>query len=165
MLSAAERDKSQERENRLIENREVIVGQILSGLSCSLTMSELNDPRVLFAAERTLLAWSRTSMGLVALGFVLERFGLFLRFMAPGQPTADAHGISTWIGLSFIALGAAFLVLASRQYRFVLKSLRPAEIPDRYSTQMPLILNGMLLLMALVLSLYILYFVYGPWKP
>ena len=39
-------------------------------------MSELNDPRVLFAAERTLLAWSRTSAGLMAFGFLVDRAGL-----------------------------------------------------------------------------------------
>ena len=42
-------------------------------------MSELNDPRVLFAAERTLLAWNRTSISIMAFGFVIERFGLFLQ--------------------------------------------------------------------------------------
>jgi uncharacterized membrane protein YidH (DUF202 family) len=42
-------------------------------------MSKLNDPRVLFATERTLLAWNRTSISIMAFGFVIERFGLFLQ--------------------------------------------------------------------------------------
>jgi len=44
-------------------------------------MSDLNDPRVFFAAERTLMAWNRTGLTLMAFGFVLERFGLFLHVL------------------------------------------------------------------------------------
>jgi len=44
-------------------------------------MSDLNDPRVFFAAERTLLAWNRTSLTLMAFGFMIERFGLFIHIM------------------------------------------------------------------------------------
>lgn len=37
-----------------------------------------HDPRFFFAAERTLLAWLRTGLTVMAFGFVIARFGLFL---------------------------------------------------------------------------------------
>ena len=46
-------------------------------------MSVLDDPRVFFAAERTLLAWTRTSLTLMAFGFVVERFGLLQATLLP----------------------------------------------------------------------------------
>jgi len=44
-------------------------------------MSYLDDRRVRFAAGRTLLAWQRTAIALMGFGFVVERFGLFLRMV------------------------------------------------------------------------------------
>ncbi|HEU4707865.1 MAG TPA: DUF202 domain-containing protein, partial [Methylophilaceae bacterium] len=41
----------------------------------------MSDPRVFFATERTLLAWIRTGLTVVALGFVVARFGLFLTLL------------------------------------------------------------------------------------
>ena len=42
------------------------------------------DPRVYFAAERTFLAWIRTGLGLMGVGFAVSRFGLFLRELSAG---------------------------------------------------------------------------------
>ena len=50
--------------------------------------SMLGDPRVFFAAERTLLAWVRTGLTIMAFGFVVARFGLFLRLLAAQQGKA-----------------------------------------------------------------------------
>lgn len=95
-------------------------------------MSDLNDPRVFFAAERTLLAWNRTALALMAFGFAIERFGLFLKMlMPPPNPPPDTL-LSFWIGTGLVALGSLSAVLATLQYRKVLKLLRPIEIPGRY---------------------------------
>lgn len=54
-------------------------------------MSDLNDPRVFFAAERTLTARNRTGLTPMAFGFVLERLGLFLHVLRqdPGHVGRD----------------------------------------------------------------------------
>jgi putative membrane protein len=67
----------------------------------------VNDPRVYLAAERTFLAWLRTGLGLMGVGFAVARFGLFLRQMQASQSHMSAHttGISVWSGVALVALG------------------------------------------------------------
>ncbi len=43
------------------------------------------DPRIYMAAERTFLAWIRTGIAFMGFGFVVARFGLFLREIAAQQ--------------------------------------------------------------------------------
>ena len=117
-------------------------------------MSELNDPRVFFAAERTLLAWNRTSLTLMAFGFVIERFGLFTHMLMPQLTGSLQRNFSFWIGLTFIILGSLSSAFAIVQYRRVLRNLKPIEIPDKYRTNAGVIAN---LIVAMVGAAIIIY--------
>jgi inner membrane protein YidH len=82
-----------------------------------------HDPRVPLASERTLLAWIRTALAMMGLGFVVARFGLFLREIAAvSRPTTNPQSVamSLWIGTSLVLLGVTVAMLAAvRHVRFL----------------------------------------------
>ncbi|MHB8914747.1 MAG: YidH family protein, partial [Thiobacillus sp.] len=118
-------------------------------------MSDLNDPRVLFAAERTLLAWNRTSLTLMAFGFVIERFGLFVHMLSPDKVAPLQRSFSFWIGLAFILLGAFAAVAAVVQYRTVLHTLRPIEFPAGYRINFGVFINLAVAFLGVLLTVYL----------
>jgi putative membrane protein len=118
-----------------------------------------NDPRVFFAAERTLLAWVRTGLGLIGLGFVVARFGLFLRAIR-AQTGADhlhdpGHLISPWIGVALAFLGAAAAGLAARQHQRYYRTLGQADLPPGYRTELGLLVGYGVAVAGLVLAAYL----------
>jgi len=65
------------------------------------------DPRVIMAAERTLLAWIRTGLSLMGFGFLVARFGLFMQEFAiiQGESNPGSPVWSVSIGASLVLLG------------------------------------------------------------
>jgi putative membrane protein len=76
------------------------------------------------ANERTFLSWLRTSIALIGLGFIVARFGLFLREFALVVKNANnslavgllGHYQSSLIGITIVILGIALILLALRNY-------------------------------------------------
>lgn len=118
-------------------------------------MSELNDPRVLFAAERTLLAWNRTAISLMAFGFVIERFGLFLQVLGRDEVKIFQRHISFFVGVSFILLATFLCVYSVMQHKRILASLRAIEKPDGYNLNMGMVTNIVIGSLGLLLSFYL----------
>jgi len=92
----------------------------------------VRNRRVHMANERTYLAWVRTSIGIMAFGFVVERFALFLKqlryFLEKTGPAenslpAPPPGYSSFLGVLLVGLGAIMGVLAFIRYKKVEKQI------------------------------------------
>jgi putative membrane protein len=78
--------------------------------------------RVHMANERTFLAWIRTSVAIMAFGFVVEKFSLFVKQMAYylGRETAPPPpGYSSIVGIILVGLGVVMGLLAFVRYKAV----------------------------------------------
>lgn len=72
------------------------------------------DLRILQANERTLLAWIRTGLALMAFGYVIARIAEWLRLTQPG---GEGAALPSWLGITVVGLGTACHALGA--FRFV----------------------------------------------
>jgi putative membrane protein len=78
------------------------------------------------ANERTFLAWIRTSIGIMAFGFVVVKFSLFVKqltLLLGKQPVIQQKGYSAIMGIVLVAVGAITSLLAYLRYKKTKKQI------------------------------------------
>ncbi|MEJ5301401.1 MAG: DUF202 domain-containing protein [Thermodesulforhabdaceae bacterium] len=129
-----------------------------------LPKSRVKNRQAHLANERTFLSWVRTSISIMAFGFVIERFSLFLSqftclFLGKSEPilSSQQHSyISSILGIFLIGFGALMGILAFIRYKKVEKQIEE----DSYHPS--LILDLLLVLCIVTVGLFfVIYFVHS----
>ena len=119
----------------------------------------MSDPRVFFAAERTLLAWVRTGLTVMGFGFVVARFGLFLRLLAAqhvaGESPFHASPFSSVVGITLVVVGSLTLVATAWQHQSYVAIIPQKDIPPFYRTWLPTVLAYLLGAIGIALAVYL----------
>lgn len=119
-------------------------------------MSTPTDPRVYFAAERTLLAWVRTGITVIGLGFVVARFGIFLRMLHQATGGDVSSFGSTAIGVALVLFGSAGVAVAAWNHVSFCRQLPAADRPHGFRFVWPALFAWILTLVGFALGVYLL---------
>ena len=110
------------------------------------------------ANERTFLAWVRTAIALMAFGFLLERFDLFLQMAAvtlgtKAPSTGGSFGRSAGFGL--LVAGVAITIVAAIRFVRTNRDIASDEVKSIEGTRTDIALAVLLVLLGLALVLYL----------
>ncbi len=121
--------------------------------------AKVPNRRVHMANERTFLAWIRTSIGIMAFGFVVEKFALFIKKLSyffdktnTSSVTPPSLGYSTIFGMILVAMGALMGVLAFVRYKKVEREI------DEDTYQPSIILDILVAMGILAIGIFLIFY-------
>ncbi len=109
------------------------------------------------ANERTYLAWMRTSIGIMAFGFVVVKFSLFVKQIAlilGNTPVVHPRGYSAIMGIVLVSVGTVTAILSYFRYKRTEKQLK--EGAYLHSSGLITILTGFIFLVSVFLIVYLI---------
>ena len=107
------------------------------------------------ANERTFLAYIRTSLSVMAFGFVIARFGLYLRLLPASQHAVVPPGIgSDILGIAFAVFGCALGAFGTWRYMAAAKALTSGDYRPNTGSPLAIGIGTLVLGLAVVASLF-----------
>jgi putative membrane protein len=122
------------------------------------TSGPVADPRVYLAAERTFLAWIRTSVSLMGFGFLIARFSLWIREyeLAGGLATHSGQHVSSTLGFGMVCVGVFVCVIAAIRHRNYVHDLEQGVGNPPLHVRTSLVVAGILATVGLAIAVHIL---------
>ncbi len=116
--------------------------------------SDETRPREHLANERTLLAWARTAITFIALGFGVSRFDVFLRELRrPGGGEGTSGAFAAAIGLVFVLAGLLTAAVGVMRYVQAREQIEAGRFEAQYWPQ--IVLAGLMCAVGVALMLYL----------
>ena len=113
------------------------------------------------ANERTFLAWVRTSIAIMAFGFLVEKFDLFLEFasksLAARVPSVGGQLVGNIAGLLLIVLGGVTMILAIIRFRQTALDIDSEDTRPGTGDRMDVNLTALLVILGAALFVYLSY--------
>ncbi len=110
------------------------------------------------ANERTFLAWVRTGIAVISLGFLIAKFSVWLRELAARLNPQDVPrhgGASLPIGLTMMGLGGVLVVLAARRYWVVNHSIEKGKVSADHA--LVILVTVLVILLTLAMIFYMVF--------
>jgi inner membrane protein YidH len=111
------------------------------------------------ANERTFLAWVRTAVAVMAFGFIVEKFDLFLQLAAPALAgrtlSIPGQKFGNVVGLSLIVVGTAMVAVAAVRFFSTAKYIDSPEAHPGTGSRFDLALAALLVLLGCALFFYL----------
>jgi putative membrane protein len=107
------------------------------------------------ANERTYLAWVRTGVAVIALGFVVAKFGLLIRELAPSAASStSSYGFSSIVGVALVLVGGLLQLVALRKFTVNQERIRSGKYEP--SKGLEILISTGVFIVALALIAYML---------
>lgn len=119
-----------------------------------------HDVRDYLAAEQTFLAWIRTGVSLMGFGFVVARFGLFLRELQYTKLdiSSRSYGLSIWFGTGLIVIGVLANAFAAWHHISLIRQLNRGDDSFARPSSPAIVVALVLAALGLAMAVYLISF-------